>query len=103
MKVEKVVIMAVALGLALFAFSTILGWSHYGERCVQFLWGRKAILSFRLAWCLAVPLGAWVKMEFVWLLADTLNALMAIPNLVALILLSPVVFRLAKGYFKDAR
>ena len=89
----------VGLGLVLFAFSTILGWSHYGERCVQYLFGRRAILPFRVLWCVAVPLGAMAKLDFIWLLADTLNAMMAIPNLVALLLLSPVVFKLSRSYF----
>ncbi|MFD1007716.1 alanine/glycine:cation symporter family protein [Oceanisphaera ostreae] len=89
----------VSLALAVFAFTTILGWSFYGEKCVQFLFGIKAIVPFRIAWVLALPIGATQSLEFIWLLADTLNALMAIPNLIALALLSPVVFRLTKEYF----
>lgn len=92
----------VGLGLALFAFSTIIGWSHYGERCVQFLFGRRAILPFRVLWCIAVPLGAIAKLDFIWLLADTLNAMMALPNLIALLLLSPVVFQLSRSYFSKS-
>ncbi|MBO1519003.1 alanine/glycine:cation symporter family protein [Oceanisphaera pacifica] len=89
----------VSLALAVFAFTTILGWSFYGEKCVQFLFGVKAIVPFRVAWVLALPIGATQSLEFIWLLADTLNAMMAIPNLIALALLSPVVFRLTKEYF----
>lgn len=89
----------VSLALAIFAFTTILGWSFYGEKCVQFLFGVKAIVPFRIAWVLALPIGATQSLEFIWLLADTLNAMMAIPNLIALALLSPVVFRLTKEYF----
>jgi AGCS family alanine or glycine:cation symporter len=89
----------VSLGLALFAFTTILGWSVYGERCVEYLFGIKAIIPFRILWVLAIPVGAIVHLDFVWLLADTLNALMAIPNLVALLLLSPVVFKITKEFF----
>ena len=90
----------VTFGLIIFAFTTVMGWSVYGERCVEYLFGVKAILPFRLLWVVAIPLGATVKLAFVWLLADTLNALMAIPNLIALLLLSPVVFRLTKVYFE---
>jgi len=89
----------VSIALAVFAFTTILGWSVYGEKCVEYLFGVKSILPFRLAWIVAVFLGAQAELNFVWLLADTLNALMAIPNLVALLLLSPVVFKLSKDYF----
>jgi AGCS family alanine or glycine:cation symporter len=89
----------VALGLAVFAFTTVLGWSVYGERCVEYLFGVSAIIPFRVLWVLAVPLGALVKLDFVWLVADTLNAMMAIPNLIALLLLSPVVFQVTREYF----
>ncbi|WP_028115531.1 alanine/glycine:cation symporter family protein [Ferrimonas senticii] len=89
----------VAISLAIFAFTTILGWSYYCERCVQYLLGDKALVPFRLVFTLAVPIGAVASLDFVWLLADTLNAMMAIPNLIALLLLSPVVFKLTKEYF----
>jgi AGCS family alanine or glycine:cation symporter len=88
----------VSVSLAVFAFTTMIGWSVYGERCASFLFGAKAILPFRAAWILAVPIGAMAQLEFIWLLADTFNALMAIPNLIALVLLSPVVFKLSKRY-----
>lgn len=89
----------VAIALAIFAFTTIIGWSFYGERCVEFLFGVKAIVPYRVLWIIAVPIGAGVSLDFIWLLADTLNAMMAIPNLIALALLSPVVFRLTREYF----
>ncbi|KFZ36806.1 sodium:alanine symporter [Shewanella mangrovi] len=89
----------VAIALAIFAFTTILGWSFYSEKCVQFLFGVKAIMPFRLIFTIIVPIGAVAKLEFIWLLADTLNAMMALPNLVALLLLSPIVFKLTKEYF----
>ncbi|MCU7810799.1 MAG: sodium:alanine symporter family protein [Candidatus Thiodiazotropha sp. (ex Notomyrtea botanica)] len=91
----------VSLGLAIFAFTTILGWSVYGERCVEYLFGIKSITPFRVLWVLMIPVGAMAQdyLKFVWLIADTLNALMAIPNLVALLLLSPVVFTLTREYF----
>ncbi len=90
----------VAIGLCVFAFTTILGWSIYGEKCVEYLFGVKSIIPFRVLWIIAVPLGATANLSFIWLVADTLNALMALPNLVALLLLSPVVFKLTKEYFK---
>ncbi len=89
----------VTISLAIFAFTTMLGWSFYGEKCVEYLLGVKSILPFRILWCLAVPLGATADLGFIWLLADTLNALMALPNLFALILLSPVVFKLTREFF----
>ncbi len=89
----------VTLGLAIFAFTTILGWSVYGERCVEYLFGVHAIIPFRLLWVAAIPVGAMVKLSVVWLVADTLNAMMAIPNLIALLLLSPIVFKVTREYF----
>ncbi len=89
----------VSLGLCVFAFTTILGWSIYGEKCVGYLFGVKAILPFRILWIIAVPVGATANLSFIWLVADTLNAMMAIPNLIALLLLSPVVFKLTRSYF----
>lgn len=91
----------VTFGLSIFAFTTILGWSVYGERCVEYLFGVKSIVPFRVLWVIAVPIGATAKLSFIWLVADTLNALMALPNLVALLLLSPIVFKLTKAYFED--
>ena len=89
----------VAISLALFAFTTILGWSYYGERAVEYLFGIKAITPYRVVWILAIPVGALAQLDFVWLLADTLNALMAIPNLIALIILAPVVFQATRDYW----
>ena len=91
----------VAISLAIFAFTTIIGWSFYGERCAEYLFGVKAIQPFRVLWVLSIPVGAAISLDLVWLIADTLNAMMAIPNLIALVLLSPVVFRLSKAYFSE--
>jgi len=91
----------VTMGLCLFAFTTMIGWSFYGERCVVFLFGTRGILPFRVAWVLAIPVGTVVELNLVWLIADTLNAFMAIPNLIALILLGPLVFKLTREYFED--
>ncbi|MGH1470224.1 MAG: alanine/glycine:cation symporter family protein [Cellvibrionaceae bacterium] len=90
----------VSVAIVFFAFTTILGWSYYGERCAQFLFGEKIELPFRLLWVLMIPVGACaVGLDMVWVIADTLNGLMAVPNLIALILLSGVVVRLTKEYF----
>ena len=89
----------VTLGITLFAFTTLLGWSFYGEKCVEYLFGVRSITPFRVLWIIAIPIGATFPLNFIWLLADTLNALMALPNLVALLLLSPLVFKLTREYF----
>lgn len=91
----------VSCGLAVFAFTTMLGWSVYGERCAEYLFGVKAIMPFRVLWIVAIPLGAMAQLGLVWAIADTLNALMAIPNLIALVLLSPLIFKLSRAYFAD--
>jgi len=67
---------------------------------VEYLFGIHAIVPFRILWVLAIPLGATVSLSFAWLVADTLNALMAVPNLIALLLLSPVVFAVTRDFFK---
>ncbi|WP_181297145.1 sodium:alanine symporter family protein [Pseudomonas sp. Q2-TVG4-2] len=91
------------IALVVFAFTTILGWSYFGEKCWEFMVGTRAIWPFRVIWVLAVPFGAIAQLDFAWLLADTLNGLMAIPNLISLILLSPVVVKLTKEYFARAQ
>jgi len=91
----------VTLGLCLFAFTTMIGWSFYGERCVVFLFGAKAIMPFRVAWVIAIPVGTMVELNMVWLIADTLNAFMALPNIIALILLGPLVFKITREYFEN--
>ena len=93
----------VTIGLVVFAFTTILGWSFYGERCTTFLFGENAVLPFRLVWVAVVVMGAVAgDRGVVWSIADTLNGLMALPNLVALLLLSGTVIKLTKAYrFSD--
>lgn len=88
----------VSVSLSLFAFTTILGWCVYGERSAIYLFGDRALKPFRVLYTLVVPLGAIAQLDLVWLLADTFNALMAIPNLLGVLLLSPVVFRLVKEH-----
>ncbi|MEE8587935.1 MAG: sodium:alanine symporter family protein [Sulfurimonadaceae bacterium] len=92
----------VTLGLIVFAFTTLVGWSFYGEKSVYYIFGQKAIIPFRILWVLVIPFGSMMDLKFIWLLADTLNALMAIPNLIAIALLSPVIFMLTKEYFAKA-
>jgi AGCS family alanine or glycine:cation symporter len=91
--------LVVTLGVVLFATTTMIGWSFYGERCVVYLFGTRGIWPFRLLWVLAIPVGAGTDLGLIWLIADILNAFMAIPNLIALLLLSPVVFTLSREYF----
>ena len=91
----------VTIALAVFAFTTILGWSYYGERCWQYIFKEKSLLIYRVLWVLAALAFANVKVDFVWNLADTLNGLMAVPNLVGLILLAPMVFRVTRVYFEE--
>ncbi len=89
----------IAIALSIFAFTTILGWSYYGEKCVGYLLGATVLIGYRILWIVAIYFGATADLGFIWLLADTLNAMMAIPNLIALILLSPVVFAVTKEFF----
>ncbi len=91
----------VSIGLILFAYSTILGWEYYGERCLEYLFGTKPIFAYRIIWVIAVIVGAVGGLTFMWDLADTLNGLMAFPNLVGVLMLSPVVFKLTKEYFSS--
>ncbi len=91
----------VTISLAIFAFTTMLGWAFYSEKCVSYLFGVKAIIGFRILWVIAAPVGAVANLGVIWLIADTLNAFMAIPNLIALVLLSPVVFQLTREFFAE--
>lgn len=88
------------VGLVLFAFTTILGWNYYGERCVEYLMGVKAILPYRIIFICLIACGPFLKLEEIWVLADIVNGLMAIPNLIALIALSGVVIAETKAYQK---
>ena len=90
----------VAVGIGLFALSTILSWSLYGTRCFEFLTGGKGVKAFQIVFVLVVIIGATLELELVWNIAEMLNGFMAIPNLVALLGLSGVVIKLTKEYFK---
>ena len=87
--------------LVLFAFTTILGWNYYGERCFEFLFGVRFIWLYRVVFVLMVLLGGFIELDMVWIIADIVNALMALPNLIALLALSPVVVAETKKYFKN--
>ena len=98
----------VIFSLVIFAFTTILGWSYYGEKCWQYLFGVKRVAIYRVAWIAAVFIGPWALtwketaragIDLIWLIADTLNAAMALPNLIALVLLAPIVIRLTREYY----
>ena len=89
----------VTIALVVFAFTTILGWSYYGERCWQYMLGEKSLIVYRVVWIAAALSFANVKVDFVWNLSDTLNGLMAVPNLVGLLLLAPMVFKVTREYF----
>jgi AGCS family alanine or glycine:cation symporter len=92
----------VTFGTILFAYTTLLGWSYYGERCAEYLFGVKVISYYRGIWILFILVGALAELKPLVVTADVMNGLMAIPNLVALLLLSPVVFKITRDYFTKA-
>ena len=89
----------VAVGITLFALSTILSWSLYGTRCFEYLTGGRGIKVYQILFVCVIVIGATLKLDLVWNIADTLNGFMAVPNLVALLGLSPVVIKLTKEHF----
>ena len=93
----------VAIGLTLFALSTVLSWGLYGTRCCEFLFGTKIIKPYQVVFCVFMVVGATMKLDLAWAIADTLNGLMAIPNLIALLALSPVVIKLTREFFQKER
>ncbi len=94
---------AVAIALSLFAFSTILSWGLYGSRTAEYLFGFKAVKPYQVIFCLICIVGTTIDLGLAWDIADTLNGLMAIPNLIAILLLSPVVFKLTKEHFAGVK
>ena len=100
---DFIVLSLIKLGLVLFVFTTLLGWSYYGERAAEYIFGPKVILPYRLLWVVSVFVGCVVKLELVWNFSDTMNALMAIPNLIALVLLSGTVFAITRASPASAR
>ena len=97
----KVGALIIAIGLSLFALSTVLSWGLYGTRCWEFLLGEKAVKPYQLIFTLVVIISATMDLGLAWSIADTLNGLMAIPNLIALIALSPIVFKTTKEFFDN--
>ncbi|ORT48528.1 sodium:alanine symporter [Vibrio sp. qd031] len=95
--------MLVSVGLIFFAFTTILGWNYYGERCVVYLFGQKAVLPFKVLFIVLVALGSVMKLDMIWIIADIVNGLMAIPNLIGLVLLRSVVIEETKLFFQQSR
>lgn len=93
----------VSIGLVLFAFSTVIAWAYYGEKCFEYLFGTKSVILYRLLFTLIVIPGAAIKLELAWLLADITNGLMAIPNLIALVALSGVVAAETKVFLASIR
>jgi AGCS family alanine or glycine:cation symporter len=91
----------VTIGLILFAYSTILGWCYYGEKSVEYLLGTIAVKPYRYLFVVAVGLGAVAKLDFVWSLSDTFNGLMAIPNLIGLLALSPIIISETRNFFRS--
>ncbi|MFE1101565.1 alanine/glycine:cation symporter family protein [Nocardiopsis alba] len=89
----------VAISVGVFAFSTLLGWAYYGERCVEFLGGRKFVLPYRLVFIVIIYIGSVASLDAVWLFSDIANGLMALPNLVGLLLLSPVIVAETRKFF----
>ncbi|MBT3358791.1 MAG: sodium:alanine symporter family protein, partial [Rhodospirillales bacterium] len=90
-------------GILIFAYTTLLSWSYYGERCAEYIFGVKVIQPYRYLWIAMIFVGALLKdqLALLWLIADALNGMMAIPNLIALLLLSPVIFKITRDYFAD--
>ena len=93
----------VSIGLLFFAFTTILGWNYYGERCTEYLFGVKAIKPYRIVYLVLVASGAFLHLDMIWLLADIVNGLMAVPNLIGLIGLRHVVIAETRAYFSRDR
>lgn len=89
------------LGIVLFAFSTVLGWAYYGERCIEYFAGKKALIPYRIIYILVAAIAPIVSLDLVWTIADILNALMAIPNLVAVLMLSPIIVSETKKYINN--
>ena len=93
----------VTIGLVFFAFTTILGWNYYGERCTVYLFGVKAILPYKVIYLVLVAIGGFLNLTLIWTLADIVNGLMAIPNLIGLLGLSPIIIKETKLYFTSLK
>ncbi len=93
----------VTIGLVLFAYSTILGWCYYGEKSIEYLFGERVIMPYRIIFVLFVGIGTVAKLDLVWSLSDVFNGMMAIPNLIGLLILSPVIVKETRDYFEARR
>ncbi|RCV57958.1 alanine/glycine:cation symporter family protein [Marinitenerispora sediminis] len=91
----------VAISLMFFAFTTLVGWSYYGERCLDFLVGRAAVIPFRIVFVIVVYIGATTELNLVWAFSDAANGLMAVPNLIGLLVLSGVIIAETRKYFAE--
>ena len=100
---EQVPALILTFSLVFFAFTTILGWNYYGERCVEYLFNKSkvAIIIYRWLYIIAVFIGPYMTVKAVWTIADIVNGLMAFPNLIALISLSPIVIKETNEYLKN--
>ncbi len=86
-----------------FAFTTILGWNYYGERCITYLFGVKAIMPYKLVFLVLIAGGAFMQLDMIWVIADIVNGLMAIPNLIGLVMLRHVVIAETQQYFASLK
>ena len=90
--------MFIAIAIFLFAYSTVLGWSHYGSKAFEYLFGTKAIMGYRVIFSIVVLLGSVMEAQLAWDISDTFNGLMMIPNLIGVLTLSPMVMKCTQNY-----
>ena len=90
--------MFIAVSILLFAFSTVLGWSHYGSKAWEYLFGTRSTIAYKIVFILIIYVGATMNLSLAWDLSDTFNGLMAMPNLIGVLCLSPLVMRITKNY-----
>ena len=100
---SRIASLLIAACISLFALSTVLSWSLYGSRCIEYLFGTKSMRVYQVIFVIVVALGSFLELDVAWTLAEALNGFMAIPNLIALLALSPVVVKLTKEYFETNR
>jgi AGCS family alanine or glycine:cation symporter len=91
----------VSISISIFAFTTLIGWSYYGDRSVEYLFGEKYVKFYKILFITAIPIGAIIELKIVWTFSDVANALMALPNLIAVIMLSGIVAKMTKEYFSN--
>ena len=89
------------VGIISFAYSTVLGWAYYGERCIEYCVGRKALVPYRVIYILVAVIAPVISLNLIWLIADTVNALMAIPNIIAVLVLSPLIVAETRKYLNN--